>query len=108
MSADSSSAGSSRPPPLVVLGCRILADMKFRDSGFPDVSHGVLIHSVIIGSPAHQAGLKPGDIILEINTQRAATAEDVFHAVTSQAKLTMMVRRSYETLMVTVLPEPVE
>ncbi|XP_071982577.1 serine protease HTRA2, mitochondrial [Engystomops pustulosus] len=93
---------------MLTLTPRILADMKFRDSGFPDVSHGVLIHSVIIGSPAHQAGLKPGDIILEINTQRAATAEDVFHAVTSQAKLTMMVRRSYETLMVTVLPEPVE
>ncbi|XP_069601084.1 serine protease HTRA2, mitochondrial isoform X1 [Ranitomeya imitator] len=93
---------------MLTLTPRILADMKFRDPGFPDVLHGILIHKVIIGSPAHQAGLKAGDIILEINSREAATAEDVFDAVNSQEKLTMMIRRSYETLMVTVIPEPVE
>ncbi|XP_073442946.1 serine protease HTRA2, mitochondrial isoform X2 [Dendrobates tinctorius] len=93
---------------MLTLTPRILADMKFRDPGFPDVLHGILIHKVIIGSPAHQAGLKAGDIILEINSRKAATAEDVFDAVNSQEKLTMMIRRSYETLMVTVIPEPVE
>ncbi|XP_073506113.1 serine protease HTRA2, mitochondrial-like [Phyllobates terribilis] len=93
---------------MLTLTPRILADMKFRDPGFPDVLHGILIHKVIIGSPAHQAGLKAGDIILEINSRKAATAEDVFDAVNSQEKLTMMIRRGYETLMVTVIPEVVE
>lgn len=93
---------------MLTLTPRILADMKFRDPTFPDVSHGVLIHRVIIGSPAHQAGLKPGDIILEINAHKAVTAEDVFDAVNSQPKLAMIVRRGYETLMVNVIPELVE
>ncbi|CAN2388282.1 Serine protease HTRA2 [Pristimantis euphronides] len=93
---------------MLTLTPRILADMKFRDLGFPDVSHGILIHKVIMGSPAHQAGLKAGDIVLEINSQPAATAEDVFDAVNSQAMLTMKIRRSHETLMVKVIPEPVE
>ncbi|XP_040275436.1 serine protease HTRA2, mitochondrial [Bufo bufo] len=93
---------------MLTLTPSILADMKFRDPGFPDVPHGILIHKVIIGSPAHQAGLKAGDIILEINSQAATTAEDVFDAVNSQAKLTMTIRRGYETLMVNVIPEPVE
>ncbi|XP_073473859.1 serine protease HTRA2, mitochondrial [Aquarana catesbeiana] len=93
---------------MLTLTPRILADMKFRDPTFPDVSHGVLIHRVIIGSPAHQAGLKPGDIILDINAHKAVTAEDVFDAVNSQPKLAMIVRRGYETLMVNVIPELVE
>ncbi|XP_056407472.1 serine protease HTRA2, mitochondrial [Hyla sarda] len=93
---------------MLTLTPRILADMKLRDPGFPDVTHGILIHKVIIGSPAHQAGLKAGDIILEINSQMATSAEDVFDAVNSQAKLTIMIRRGYETLMVNVIPEAVE
>lgn len=55
-----------------------------------------------------RASLKPGDIILEINAHKAVTAEDVFDAVNSQPKLAMIVRRGYETLMVNVIPEPVE
>ncbi|XP_066428894.1 serine protease HTRA2, mitochondrial isoform X2 [Eleutherodactylus coqui] len=93
---------------ILTLTPSILADMKFRDPGFPDVSHGILIHKMIIGSPAHQAGLKAGDIILEINSRVPKTADDVFEAINSQAKLSMMIRRGCETLMVNVIPEPVE
>ncbi|PIO22544.1 hypothetical protein AB205_0027440, partial [Aquarana catesbeiana] len=60
------------------------------------------------GEGHHQAGLKPGDIILDINAHKAVTAEDVFDAVNSQPKLAMIVRRGYETLMVNVIPELVE
>ena len=47
------------PAPYLMLICRfslgsILAELKLRDPSFPDVSYGVLIHKVIIGSPAHQ------------------------------------------------------
>ncbi|XP_075034861.1 serine protease HTRA2, mitochondrial [Mixophyes fleayi] len=93
---------------MLTLTSRILADLKLRDPGFPDVSHGILIHKVIIGSPAHQAGLKAGDVIMEINAQKAVTSEDVYDAVITQPKLTITIRRGYETLMVNVIPEHVE
>ncbi|KAM4689846.1 serine protease HTRA2, mitochondrial-like [Rhinophrynus dorsalis] len=93
---------------MLTLTPKILAELKFRDPSFPDVSHGVLIHKVIIGSPAHQAGLKAGDVILEINARKALSSEDVYDAVHSQSKLTMIVKRGYETLMVNVIPETAE
>lgn len=88
--------------------CSILAELKLRDPSFPDVSYGVLIHKVIIGSPAHQAGLKAGDVVLEINGQATRRAEDVYEAVRTQQSLALLVRRSYDTLLVSVVPEVTE
>ncbi|KAM8940012.1 serine protease HTRA2, mitochondrial [Pelodytes ibericus] len=93
---------------MLTLSGSILADLKFRDPSFPDISHGVLILKVIIGSPAHQAGLKPGDVVMEINGQRATSSEVIYHAVNSHSKLSMIVRRREETLMVNVIPETAE
>lgn len=40
--------------------CRsIIAELKLRDPSFPDVTHGVLIHRVITGSPANRSEDKP-------------------------------------------------
>uniref|UniRef100_H3ATZ8 Serine protease HTRA2, mitochondrial n=1 Tax=Latimeria chalumnae TaxID=7897 RepID=H3ATZ8_LATCH len=86
----------------------ILAELKLRDPGFPDVSHGVLIHKVIIGSPAYHAGLKPGDIILKINEKTVQTAEHIYDAVRSEQNLTMVVQRGHEVLMMSVTPEVTE
>lgn len=52
----------SRPSPWAVCCPRdlplaprsILSELKLRDPDFPDVPYGVLIHKVIVGSPAHQ------------------------------------------------------
>lgn len=57
--AQDAAGGSCRPARLPALPdgdcpCSILAELKLRDPSFPDVAHGVLIHRVIIGSPAHQ------------------------------------------------------
>nr|XP_033811199.1 serine protease HTRA2, mitochondrial [Geotrypetes seraphini] len=93
---------------MLTLSPSILVELKLRDPSFPDVSHGVLIHKVIIGSPAHQAGLKAGDVVMEINGKTVKTAEDIYEAVRSQQSLTMVVKRSYEMLMVNVTPEYVE
>ncbi|XP_074677755.1 serine protease HTRA2, mitochondrial isoform X3 [Strix aluco] len=42
---------------MLTLTPSILAELKLRDPSFPDVSYGVLIHKVIIGSPAHQLAI---------------------------------------------------
>ncbi|CAH2299024.1 serine protease HTRA2, mitochondrial [Pelobates cultripes] len=93
---------------MVTLSPSILAELKFRDPGFPDIQQGVLIMKVITGSPAYQAGLKPGDTILEINGQKAVSSAIIYDAVNSQSKLSMIVRRRNETFMVNVIPETVE
>ncbi|KAF2977271.1 hypothetical protein EK904_011563 [Melospiza melodia maxima] len=86
----------------------ILAELKLRDPTFPDISYGVLIHKVIIGSPAHQAGLKAGDVVLEINGTVSRRAEDVYEAVRTQQSLALLVRRGYDTLLLSVVPEVTE
>ncbi|XP_010566757.1 PREDICTED: serine protease HTRA2, mitochondrial isoform X1 [Haliaeetus leucocephalus] len=93
---------------MLTLTPSILAELKLRDPSFPDVSHGVLIHKVIIGSPAHQAGMKAGDVVLEINGQASRRAEDVYEAVRTQQSLALLVRRGYDTLLVSVVPEVTE
>ncbi|XP_071609118.1 serine protease HTRA2, mitochondrial isoform X2 [Heliangelus exortis] len=93
---------------MLTLTPSILAELKLRDPSFPDVSYGVLIHKVIIGSPAHQAGMKAGDVVLEINGQPSRRAEDVYEAVRTQQSLAMLVRRGYDTLLVSVVPEVTE
>uniref|UniRef100_U3I9M3 PDZ domain-containing protein n=1 Tax=Anas platyrhynchos platyrhynchos TaxID=8840 RepID=U3I9M3_ANAPP len=85
---------------MLTLTPSILAELKLRDPSFPDVSYGVLIHKVIIGSPAHQAGMKAGDVVLEINGQATRRAEDVYEAVRTQQSLALLVRRGYDTLLV--------
>ncbi|XP_074848213.1 serine protease HTRA2, mitochondrial isoform X1 [Carettochelys insculpta] len=93
---------------MLTLTPSILAELKLRDPSFPDVSFGVLIHKVIIGSPAHQAGLKAGDVVQEINGQAVRRAEDIYEAVRAQNNLAMLVRRSHDMLLVNVSPEVTE
>ncbi|XP_065454460.1 serine protease HTRA2, mitochondrial isoform X2 [Chrysemys picta bellii] len=93
---------------MLTLTPSILAELKLRDSSFPDVSYGVLIHKVIIGSPAHQAGLKAGDIVQEINGQTVRRAEDIYEAVRTQNSLALLVRRGHDMLLVNVSPEVTE
>ncbi|XP_032542128.1 serine protease HTRA2, mitochondrial [Chiroxiphia lanceolata] len=93
---------------MLTLTPSILAELKLRDPSFPDVSYGVLIHKVIIGSPAHQAGLKAGDVVLEINGTASRRTEDVYEAVRTQQNLAMLVRRGHDTLLVSVVPEVTE
>ncbi|XP_074443122.1 serine protease HTRA2, mitochondrial [Larus michahellis] len=93
---------------MLTLTPSILTELKLRDPSFPDVSYGVLIHKVIIGSPAHQAGMKAGDVVLEINGQASRRAEDVYEAVRTQQSLALLVRRGYDTLLVSVVPEVTE
>ncbi|XP_039189876.1 LOW QUALITY PROTEIN: serine protease HTRA2, mitochondrial [Crotalus tigris] len=93
---------------MLTLTPSILSELKGRNPSFPDVSYGVLIHKVIVGSPAHQSGLKAGDVITEINGRASRRAEDIYEAVRTQSRLTLQVHRGYEVLLLTITPEVTE
>lgn len=60
------------------------------------------------GSSLRRAGLKAGDVLVEINGQPCQRAEDVYEAVRTQPHLALLVRRSYEALLLTITPEATE
>ncbi|KAK2896541.1 hypothetical protein QQF64_005959 [Cirrhinus molitorella] len=93
---------------MLTLTPSIIEELKMRDISFPDVSHGVLIHRVIIGSPANRAGMKPGDVIVEINGAKVNTSEEIYNAVRTSDSLNVVVRRGADLLMLHMTPEYTE
>jgi S1-C subfamily serine protease len=72
-----------------------------------DVDQGVLVARVVKNSPAAQAGIKAGDIIVSINNQQVITANDVQNAVEiSQVgtDLPLQLRRNQKNVEVRVRP----
>ncbi|XP_024918907.1 serine protease HTRA2, mitochondrial-like isoform X2 [Cynoglossus semilaevis] len=93
---------------MLTLTPSIITELKLRDPSFPDVTHGILIHRVIIGSPANRAGMKPGDVVLEINGVEVNTAEEIYQAVHNSDKITMVVQRGQQALRLQMTPEYTE
>jgi S1-C subfamily serine protease len=72
-----------------------------------DVDKGVLVARVVKNSPAAQAGIKAGDVIVSINNQQVVTANDVQNAVEiSQVgtDLPLQLRRNQKNVEVRVKP----
>lgn len=91
---------------MLTLTPSIIAELKMRDPKFPlDVTHGILIHRVITGSPANRAGLKPGDIVVEVNGVKVNTSEEIYNAVRTSDSINMVVRRDRDFLMLHMTPE---
>ncbi|XP_066534497.1 serine protease HTRA2, mitochondrial-like [Hoplias malabaricus] len=90
---------------MLTLTPSIIAELKMRDSSFPDVTHGILIHRIITGSPAHRAGMKPGDIVLEVNGAKVNTSEEIYNAVRTCDSIKMVVRRGQDLLLLHMVPE---
>nr|XP_021324656.1 serine protease HTRA2, mitochondrial-like [Danio rerio] len=93
---------------MLTLTPSIIEELRMRDLSFPDVSHGVLIHRVIVGSPANRAGMKPGDVIIEINGVKVNTLEEIYNAVRTSESLNVVVRRGADLLMLHMTPESTE
>ncbi|XP_070775962.1 serine protease HTRA2, mitochondrial-like isoform X1 [Enoplosus armatus] len=93
---------------MLTLTPSIIAELKMRDPTFPDVTHGILIHRVIMGSPANRAGMLPGDIVVEINGVKVNTSEEIYQAVRSSDKITTVVQRGHEMLRLQMTPEITE
>ncbi|MCJ8730682.1 hypothetical protein PDJAM_G00187350 [Pangasius djambal] len=90
---------------MLTLTPSIIAELKMRDPSFPDVAHGILIHRVITGSPANRAGMKPGDIVVEVNGVKVNTSEEIYNAVRTSDSINMVVRRGQDLLMLHMTPE---
>ncbi|KAI5631235.1 trypsin-like peptidase domain-containing protein [Phthorimaea operculella] len=57
----------------------ILMELRMRNPEMPtDIEHGILVWKVIIGSPAYNGGLQPGDIVISINGTPVHTATDIY------------------------------
>lgn len=69
---------------------------------------GVLIIQIVDNSPASQAGLKPGDVILKVGGQTVATAADVQERVENSKigeNLPLEIRRQQQIEMIAVRPQ---
>nr|XP_054597589.1 serine protease HTRA2, mitochondrial isoform X2 [Nothobranchius furzeri] len=93
---------------MLTLTQSIIAQLKTRDPSFPNVTHGVLIHSVITGSPASRAGMLPGDIVVEINGVKVFSAEEIYKAIRSNSNIAVMVMRGNNLIQLQVTPEGIE
>lgn len=93
---------------MLTLTPSIIAELKLRDPSFPDVSHGIMIHRVIMGSPAYRAGMLPGDVVMEINGVKVHTSEEIYQAVRNSNQITMVVQRGQELLRLEMTPEYTE
>lgn len=72
---------------------------------FPDVTSGVLVSQVIIGSPAHKAGLMPMDVIVSANGKNVYVSKEVFMLATEGKPIELEVRRGKLTIKTVISPE---
>jgi len=77
--SDMMTAGVSRTPWLGVIGLTLNAQVA-RYYGLP-VDHGVFVTRVAEGSPADEAGMADGDIILEIDNTETRRIEDLVEEI---------------------------
>ncbi|XP_055920293.1 serine protease HTRA2, mitochondrial [Eupeodes corollae] len=85
----------------------LMYELKTRSRTVPsDLQHGVLVWKVVINSPAHTAGLCPGDIVTHINGKEVKNSSDIYKALAENTKgLEMIVFRGFEKMKITVIPE---
>lgn len=70
----------------------------------PEGQAGAVVTNVYPSSPAAEAGLRPGDVITQVNDQEIAAAEDLVTAIDAMqpaAKAKFTVERNEETLHIT-------
>lgn len=93
---------------MLTLTPSIIAELKMRDPFFPDVTRGILIHRVTMGSPADRAGMLPGDIVVEINRVKVNSSEELYQAVRNSDKINMVVQRGNKLIQLQMTPEYTE
>ncbi|XP_055316988.1 serine protease HTRA2, mitochondrial [Sitodiplosis mosellana] len=107
-----------KPPParrymgitMLTLTDDILTELRQRSHTVPvDVKSGVLIWKVIIGSPAYNGGLSPGDIVTKINGKEVHNTSDIYSFLSEKGKaLNMTVYRGTQKLEIMIVPEEMD
>jgi len=76
--------------------------------GFEENEKGVVVIKVDAGSRIYEAGIRPGDIILQINQKNVTTLEEYKKAVSklkAKERILLLMRRKGQDLFVTIKPE---
>jgi serine protease Do len=76
--------------------------------GYDENEKGVMVVRVEAGSKIAEAGIKAGDIILQVNQKNVATIEEYKKAsskINAKERILLLIRRKGEDLFVTVRPE---
>ncbi len=76
--------------------------------GIKESDGGVAVVKIEPGSKAFEAGIRPGDVVLQINQKELATIEDYKQAVAklkAKERILMLIRRKGEDLFLTIRPE---
>uniref|UniRef100_T1IQJ2 Serine protease HTRA2, mitochondrial n=1 Tax=Strigamia maritima TaxID=126957 RepID=T1IQJ2_STRMM len=91
---------------MLALSPTLILELQQRQTDFSEeISHGVLIWKIVVGSPAYKGGLQPGDVITHINGKAIMSAGDVNNALDSKHDLNMNILRKRNRLTLTVVPE---
>lgn len=72
------------------------------------VGNGVMVHSIVEGSPAEVAGIEPGDVILEVNRQPVYKWGDIQNMVNSSKEgeeITLLLQRDGSQRETSLKPE---
>ncbi|HUV45803.1 MAG TPA: RIP metalloprotease RseP [Dehalococcoidia bacterium] len=72
------------------------------------VGNGVMVHSIVEGSPAEVAGIEPGDVILEVNRQPVYKWGDIKNMVNSSKEgeeITLLLQRDGSQSETSLKPE---
>ncbi|XP_054156939.1 serine protease HTRA2, mitochondrial-like [Oppia nitens] len=83
----------------------LIEELRTREPDFPDVSTGILVWKVVMGSPAHLGGIQPGDIITRINGLTAKSVEDIYKALEVDQSLSLTVRRRDRHINLVIKPQ---
>jgi serine protease Do len=76
--------------------------------GFEQGEKGVVVVKVDAGSRIYEAGIRPGDIILQINQKNVTTLEEYKKAaskIKAKDRILLLIRRKGQDLFVTIKPE---
>jgi serine protease Do len=71
------------------------------------VTSGIVVSKVIKGSPADNAGIREGDLVLEVERTKVKTAKDFFESVTHRSdenKLLLRISREDRAFFVVIKP----
>ncbi|XP_055384791.1 serine protease HTRA2, mitochondrial [Condylostylus longicornis] len=92
---------------MLTLTNEILTELKHRSDTVPEnITHGVLVWKVIVGSPAHQGGLNPGDIVVDINGKNVHNSSDIYEILSDKDEiLNITIYRGLKKMKIKVKPE---